>query len=387
MTPQPFFEWRGSPIRVDFDVRALARLGWEVDLLAMPVGEDRDIPGVRLMRVPNVLRVRKLSIGPSLPKAVLDVFLFFQALGLALRRRYDVVHGVEEAGALAVAVGRLTRARVVFEKHSDPSSYREGWLRNVIMALYAKVEAFTVRHADAVIGTGPGLVEQARRMNRRIPAHHIFDIPSSLVEPDPDRTAQEREGLRRRPGDRLIAYVGSFAVYQGINLMFESIPLVVRDHPEARFVVIGGTEEEIAGRRRWLEERGAADAVVFPGKIPPDKLPHTLAAADILLSPRRAGANTPLKILDYLKARAAIVACDHPANRLLLDDDTALLVAPQPDALAEGIGRLLADDALRAKLAAAGRRLVDDTYNFGEFTRRLEACYRALALRPGSAWS
>ncbi len=73
---------------------------------------------------------------------------------------------------------------LIFEKHSDPFSYKAGYVRNLILRLYAKVEKLTVTHADAVIGTGPGLVDQVLDMGTSTPVCHIFDIPSSLVEPN-----------------------------------------------------------------------------------------------------------------------------------------------------------------------------------------------------------
>jgi glycosyltransferase involved in cell wall biosynthesis len=257
LCPQPFFEWRGSPIRVGFDVRALTELGYAVDLLVMPVGADRDIPGVRLHRAPNLLRVRSLPIGPSAAKAVLDIGLFFRAWGLIRRHRYVAIHGVEETGALAVILARMARCRCIFEKHSDPGSYRRGRLRNLVMAAYARVEAFTIRRADAIIGTGPGLVEQARRLSPRGSVHHIFDIPSSLEEADPARVAAAR-AQRLAPGEGpLVMYVGSFAVYQGVDLMFESLPRVVRAAPQTRIAIVGGSPEDIARAQARLAQAGA----------------------------------------------------------------------------------------------------------------------------------
>ena len=378
LCPQPFFTWRGSPIRVGFDLQALAELGHEVDALVMPIGEDRDIPGVRLLRVPNVLRVKKLPIGPSPTKAILDVFLLFKALRLARGHRYDVIHGVEEAGAIAVIVAKCAGGRVVYEKHSDPSSYRGGVVKRLVMWLYRKVERFTIRRADAVIGTGPALAEQARAVNPDIPVHHIFDIASSLVEADPGRTALAQAELMRKGDDVLIMYVGSFASYQGIDLMFDAMVEVACTRPAARFVVIGGTPEDIAERKAWLAARGAAEAVAFPGQIPPDELPHCLAAADILLSPRIAGANTPMKLLDYLKAGGAVVATDNEANRLILDATCSLLVPADAEGFADGITRLIDEPELRERLGDAGRRLAEASYSFDEFKRRLGRCYDGL---------
>ncbi|NLG34316.1 MAG: glycosyltransferase family 4 protein [Lentisphaerae bacterium] len=378
ISPQPFFQWRGSPLRVRFNVQALAELGHAVDLLVMPVGDDLPIPGVTLHRAPNLLRVKNLAIGPSAAKAVLDIGLFFKAAALARRNRYDVFHGIEDAGPIAAVLARRHRAKMVFEKHSDPASYKKGFLRNLVMAAYRRVERFSILRADAVIGTGPALVEQARRIAPDKPVHHIFDIPSSLIEPDPEQSAAARERLGLPPGAVAALYVGSFAVYQGIDLLFDSLALALARTPFLHAVIIGGSPAEIAGRRAQMAAAGCGDRVVFPGRIPPDELPHTLAAADILLSPRVAGGNTPLKLLDYLKAGRAIVACDNPANRLILDESTARLAAPDPESFAAGIAALAADAALRRRLGTAGRALYLSTYNYARYKQLLGDAYRAL---------
>jgi glycosyltransferase involved in cell wall biosynthesis len=386
ISPQPFFQWRGSPIRVRFDALALARAGCEVDLLTLPIGERVDLPGVRVLRVPNLPRRRDIPIGPSPWKILFDALLLLRGLVLIARRHYRVIHGIEDAGILAWVLARLGRARLVFEKHSDPDSYRGGGsVRRAVLAAYRAVERFVVRRADAVIGTGPGLCDQARRLGATGPVHHVPDIPSSLVEAESDQVRAVRAELIRAPDDRLAMYVGSFAAYQGMDLLFAAIPLVLRRESRARFVIIGGTPAEIAARRAELERLGAADRVLFPGKVHPDRLPAFLAASDVLLSPRLAGLNTPLKLLDYLKAGRAVAATDNTANRQILDERVAVFAAPEPAAFAAAVADLLADDARRERLGAEGRRRVQELYNFEEFARRLAACYAGLpapAVRP-----
>lgn len=378
ISPQPFFQWRGSPLRVRFNAQTLAELGYEVDLLVMPVGDDLAIPGVTLHRAPNYIRAKDLPIGPSAPKALLDVALYFKAAALARRRHYHVFHGIEDAGPIAAVLARRHGAKMIFEKHSDPASYKKGFVRNAVMAAYRRVERFSILRADAVIGTGPALVAQAQRLAPGKPVHHVFDIPSSLVEPDPAKTREARARLGLPPGAVLALYVGSFAVYQGIDLLFRAIPAALRQNPDLHFAVIGGSPEQIAVRQTALMDDDLDERVLFPGHIHPDELPHLLAAADVLLSPRIAGGNTPLKLLDYLKAGRAIVACDNPANRLILGEATARLVAPEPDAFAAGIVALAGDAPLRERLGAAGRELHRTTYNYREYRRRLAAVYRQL---------
>lgn len=375
ISPQPFFQWRGSPIRVGFNAMALVENGYLVDLLTLPIGEKREIEGVRVIRVANPLGVKNIPIGPSLHKIIFDMLLMFKGLSLAFRNKYDVVHGIEETGIIAVMLAKLTGGKAIFEKHSDPFSYRKGFLKNCLLRVYAWVENLTVRWTDGVIGTGPGLVKQVNDMGTTTPAFHIFDIPSSLVEPKQENVDRVRKELVRNENEVLLTFVGSFAVYQGVDLLLDAIVLVVRQDPLARFIIIGGTGKEIEEGRNKLQEEGVAASVTFLGKIAPDRLPDYLAASDILLSPRISGVNTPLKLLDYLKTGRPVVATDVVANRLILDETTSVLTRPDSVAMAEGIASLLDDRERRGMMGLNGRRLHEKKYNFVEYTKRFAACY------------
>ncbi len=373
---QPYFQRRGSPIRLGFDLLALSQLGYDVEFLTLPIGEDRPVPGVKIVRAPNPFFARKISIGPSPLKLAFDFFLFWMALWRVVFRRYAVVHGVEDCGIIALVAARLGRARMVFERHSDPASYqKKKGVRNLVVKAYASVERYVMRHADAVICTGPGLFENAVRTGRASRACLIPDIPSSLEPVDHAEAVKIHVQCQRRSDDILVGYAGSFAEYQGIDILFGAIPLVVREEPRARFAIIGGSPKEIAARKARLAEEGCPDAAVFLGFVDPDALPSYLAAFDILLSPRISGMNTPLKLLDYFKAKAPIVATDFEANRLILSEKTAVLTPLTPEGFAQGILALCRDPARRVKLAGAGQELLDTVHNFGAFRDGLRKCY------------
>lgn len=208
--------------------------------------------------------------------------------------------------------------------------------------------------------------------------HHIFDIPSSLAEADPRQISVIDANLRRSNGEVVALYVGSFAVYQGVDLMFESFDIALRKSPQLRLVVIGGTTEQIEQRKKWLKSRGIGDAVRFIGFVPPDQLPNYIAAADFLLSPRSSGINTPLKLLDYLKAGRAILATNNIANRRIIDERVAVLKNPTAQSYASGMVELVNDTQHRKRLGREGRKLIDRKYNFFQFKNLLKACYDKL---------
>jgi glycosyltransferase involved in cell wall biosynthesis len=381
LSPQPFFQWRGSPIRVNYNLQALSDLGCEIDLVTLPFGEDVDIPGMNLHRVKGFKRVRDIPIGPSFWKLIFDFKIYLLARKLLRQHDYAVVHGVEDAGFIGYFLARRAKASLIYEKHSDPASYRKKGLRNLVMWAYSKVETFTVRRARAVITTGDGLARAVRKLSPNTPCTHIQDIPSSLTEADPDRVVELREELKQTPNECLVTYVGSFAVYQGIELLMEAVPETLRLNPNVRFLIIGGSDDEIT----TLKERLSSPQVTFLGKINPEELPCYLTASDILLSPRISGHNTPLKLLDYLKAGSAIVATDLEANRLLLDQQTAVFAAPAAPDFARAIADLSLDPVRRQHLAGQGRHLIDSTYNYRTYKTQLGEVYSPLlSLSTGS---
>jgi glycosyltransferase involved in cell wall biosynthesis len=378
ISPQPYFQWRGSPIRVRFVLQAFSELGYQVDLLTLPFGEDTDIPNVNITRVANIYRAKNVPIGPSLMKALFDVLIIIKAIGMLRKKRYDVIHGIEEGGFIALILGKLFGCKTVFEKHSDPSSHKKGLVRNLVLSLYAGMEKFTIRRVNLIIGTGQGLADQANHLNPKGEVRAIFDIPSSLVEATAAQAQKQRDIISQEPGESLACFVGSFAVYQGIDLLFKAIPLVVKKRPKVRFVIIGGNDEEISARRQPLVKLGIDQNVSFLGKISPDDLPLHLKAMDILLAPRHSGVNTPLKVLDYFKAAKPIVATDVPSNRLILSDATAVFADVTPQAYCDKIVQLVDDPIFCKQMGDNGHTLYKEKYNFLSFKSLIEKAYSHL---------
>lgn len=117
ISPHPFFQSHRSPIRIRFNLLALAELGYSVHFLTLPIGEDLEIEGVRIIRIANPFNANNLPFGLSLSKLVFDL-LFFKAVQLCWKTKYTVIHGIDEAGIFAALLARLFRTKSIIEKHS-----------------------------------------------------------------------------------------------------------------------------------------------------------------------------------------------------------------------------------------------------------------------------
>jgi glycosyltransferase involved in cell wall biosynthesis len=160
-----------------------------------------------------------------------------------------------------------------------------------------------------------------------------------------------------------------------VDLLIEALAQLARRHEKARLVLLGGTGDEITAMKALAERRGVGARAVFAGHVSPEETPRYLALADVLVSPRRTGTNTPMKIYTYMAAGRPIVATNLPTHTQVLDEHSAMLVAPTADGLARGIGSLLADEALGERLAVAAARVVDENYSMPAYRRKVAAMY------------
>jgi glycosyltransferase involved in cell wall biosynthesis len=172
----------------------------------------------------------------------------------------------------------------------------------------------------------------------------------------------------------VVLYSGNFESYQGVELLVEAAGLV----PEARFLFMGGEPAEIEALRARARAAGSGDRCVFSGKRPPSELPPFLALADVLVSPRSRGANTPFKVYTYLASGKPLVATRIPTHTQILDDTLAFLAEPTPAGLAAGIRQALADPAEARARADRGRALIDREYSPARFAEKVARAYDAV---------
>jgi len=367
ITAYPFHPWCGAALRARHTAAALAGLGYGVDVLAPPGGEPPELPGVRVVQTPHIPCIGPMRPDGASARAIYRFLLAVWALALARVHRYRIVHAVGAAWPAARLAARLCGSGLVYE--ADPQDRRA-----------ARRTSRALRRADAVIAAEPEGVDAMRELGRQSRACLIPDIPGTWQQADEAGRLDVRTRLGAAPDTPVLTYVGSFRKFQGVDLVFNALPAVLRDEPRARLVMVGGTPQEIAAARAIISRAGLEQTVAFLGRIPAVDLVQVLGASDILLAPRRTGTQVPMKVLDYLRSGTAVVATDCAANRIALSSACALLVRPDPEALAAGILALTRDPDRRAALGAAGRVRVEREFSFAAFQDGLKRCYAYVLL-------
>jgi glycosyltransferase involved in cell wall biosynthesis len=378
IAPEPFFEPRGTPFSEYHRIRALLELGHTVDLVTYPFGSDVSMPGLRVFRCLRPPFVHEVRIGPSLAKIPLDLALTLTALRRALSERYDVVHSHEEGSFIGVVLAAALRIPHLYDMHSSLPQQLTNFAfsrSRLLHAVFSWMERFVIRRSSAVIVICQHLEDTVRAIEPAVPTVLIENAPGSGDVPVAGSGARVRRELGLADTAPLVLYTGTFEAYQGLDLLFAAARHVIARRPDARFVLAGGRPDQVASARASAARAGVAAAVIFAGQRPPEEIPLFLDAADLLVSPRSTGTNTPLKIYQYLRSGRAIVATRLLTHTQVLDDAVAILTPATPEGFAAGILSGIDDPSMARAVGARARQLAETKYSYEAYLARTrQAC-------------
>jgi len=378
IAPQPFYEERGTPIAVRNLVETLGGLGHEVDLMTYHLGRDVALPNTRILRTPWT-PINHIGTGFSWKKLPLDFLLQLRCEQQFYTRRYDVVHAVEEGAYMAMLM-KYFFYRVPYVLDMDSSipdqMADKGMPWSALRPLLQLADNGAIAASLCVVTMCQALTQSTQR---RHPHKKIFTLEDPPILPGGMPSREAAMPLRRSLGiaddEKVVLYMGNFSTYQGVDLLIEAFTHVVARHDAARLLLLGGTDKDIAAMQTLSTRVGLGTRTIFAGHVPPEETPAYFALADALVSPRRTGTNTPMKIYTYMASGRPIIATDLSTHTQVLDRDSAMLVAPTADAIADGIRRVIEDAALGARLAQAAASAVEEHYSMPAYRRKVAAMY------------
>lgn len=341
--------------------RALARRGHEVHLVALrpeagaPTAAAATIDGVVLHYLRRILPVKLLEwtaagalrrlVGQVRPDVVIERFYTFGGAGVGAARRAGIPAVLEVnspardyPGSLRDRLDRLSLVRPV-----------DRWRRRQLAA------------CAAIYTTSRHLLPAALQEDATV---IVNGVDVDRFRPGPP--AADSGPLRG-------VYVSSFRSWHGAEDLVAALVHCRDRRVPLRVTCIGEGP-------RWKAAREAAAAarlgemVEFTGKVPHDRVPEFLAAADIGIAPfapdRFSALElgwfwSPIKIFEYLAAGLPVVTADIAELRALLPGGVASFYAPGDRlALTEALVEMEGDRAAVRRMARAARALAERRYTW-----------------------
>ena len=378
LAPHPFYQDRGTPIAVNLLLRVLSERGEVVDVITYHEGSDVQYDGMTLYRISRLPFVQDVRPGFSIKKLICDAVMAVRTLQQLRRKQYDVIHAVEESVFIALLLRMIFKIPYVYDMDSSLAQQmvEKHSALGPLLSLFTYLESLAVKYAKAVVPVCDALGDLAVNHGAgKVCVLH--DVPLLENSQGPEC---ENIDTSEIPNDRFIVmYVGNLEVYQGIDLLLDSFSQVTAKVEHVELVIVGGAEPDIQKYQHKSRALGIEERVSFLGPKPISGLALFLARADVLVSPRGKGNNTPMKLYSYLQSGKPIVATNLPTHTQVLDEQVAILAEPLPDSFAQGLLRLIEDDDLAEKIGQAGKQLVEEKFSYNAFREKVNNLYNWLS--------
>lgn len=382
LAPTPYFADRGCHVRIYEEARALMALGQQVEIVTYHLG--RDMPGIPTHRIPAIPWYRKLEAGPSWHKPYLDILLFCKVLAVARRFNPHLIHAhLHEGAFLGIFLKLILRVPLLFDCQGSLTTeiVDHGFCRreSVLGRFFQALERFINRGSDAIITSSTpsarDLVDVWKIPTGRVTAL-IDGVNTDDFSPGDRSTARRFLGL---PEDRpVVAFLGLFNRYQGIDLLLEVICLLRAKGTMVHFLLMGFPDEKY---RRLAEGMGIAEMITFTGRVDYGEASRHLVAADVAVSPKISLTEANGKLFNYLACGLPTLVFDTPINREILGDCGVYARYGDAADFATRLEALLGDRELRKHLAVAGRVKAEQKYSWQGRGGQLMAIYSRLMAR------
>ena len=351
---------------------ALARADVECDVFTRAASDD--VPAV--VEIEPGFRLHHVAAGPPAPllkEALVDVVEEFAdgvlksmstpgTYGDASDLPYDAVHAnywlsgiaghtIKHQLDLPLVSTFHTLDRVKAEASPEEVEAHSRHIR-------AEAEASIIRCSDTVLASCS--VEAAQITDLYGADPNRIRIVAPGVDHaffGPGDRAQARRALGLPADGPLLLFVGRIQPLKGASVAVATLASLVRDHPDAHLVVVGGPsgphgDEEVARIDELVHGLGLEDHVVFVPPRPHELLSTFYRAADVCLVPSRSE-SFGLVALESAACGTPVVASDVGGLRSLVDHGrTGFLVEePDPEAYAAWVRQLLAEPLLAERLS------------------------------------
>jgi len=303
---------------------------------------------------------------------------------------YDLIQAKDIffRGCLCLLAAKCSRKKFVFWlSYPFPEHYldeaRNG-LARYPFASSCKGQLSSVLLYRILLPGADHILVQSEQMKKDIASHGIL---ADKITPIRMGVAQVQD-IPPEPDPatgKTVVYLGTLARIRRLDFLVRVMDRVILKEPSARLIVLGKGESPDDEKLITDEIRrlGLEDAIELMGFMPFDRAMEHVRQASVCVSPYRPcfvlNSTSPTKLIEYMAAGKAVVANDHPEQKLVIEMSGGGLVVPySEDDFADAIVTLLRNPDLAQEMGMKGREYVLKNRTYSMISKSLETLYSSL---------
>jgi phosphatidyl-myo-inositol dimannoside synthase len=332
----------------------------------------REITGeknVRLVAVPAEPTAR--ADGSAALGRVTKIRFLLNAIGAAISWRAQLV--------ICTHVGVSPVARIIHRISGAPYWVILHGIDVWCELAPSKVEA--LRGAQQLVAISKFTLESTSARHGLEKSKSAFLPPTFSI--DESSASKKAAGVLESGSAPIVLTVGRLAAserYKGHDVMLDAWPAVLREIPDARYIIVGDGDDRARLQER-AREMGFADSVIFKGSVSSAELQSCYDECQVFALPARTemdpraprGEGFGIVFLEAMAHAKPVVGPNVGAPpEFIHDGEHGLLVDPvNPAKLAQALVELLAHPDRARRMGGAGRKWVRERYSYEMFRERL----------------
>ncbi len=352
----------GSEIYVRDIIAELVKRGHEVMVCSTEV---HDVPGAKMMYLP--------IIGHHALHKFQAILFYRRVLKAARKFKPDIVQS--HSNSMMGLLGHMVKKRL--------------GIPHILLIELISSQNYTL-HAKAIFQSEKFLLPKLNYDKLVIWTEHMknkfllpWGIPEKKIEVINAAITVENYDLglkgdwvRKKYGKNLVV---SFKTLwetnaKGIEYIIRAMEIVCKKHSDWKYIVFGGGAEK-KNLEKIVKKLGLEKNIKFHGHVFSRQAKDVLAATDIAPHSFVYEFSTSISLLEYLAMGKACVVTDVGSVREFVKDAGVIVEAENPEAIAEGINKLIENPKLRKELGKKARKLVEENYSINSTINRLEKIY------------
>jgi glycosyltransferase involved in cell wall biosynthesis len=388
VTPEYFPISGGTGAYVYYLSHSLQKLGHTVHVVARDEQDsERTINGIQVHYIKGVgnALTRYWRFARSASKKIKE---------LNKQNGFDIIHANlplvpsfaipdDSAKAIVCAVHSTWKGEAMVTKRDNPKELNpneKSMLRfNFVLRSYEKK---LMKRSDALIAVSKYTVDELTDLYGidKTKIHVIYNgVDIERFKPRPNSAERRREfGLEK--DQKVVLFVGRLYHRKGIDTLLRSVPPVLKEYSNVKFVISGtGFKQKEESLRNLAKELDIEDHVTFLGYVPDDKLPLLYSASDIFVLPA-IYENFPFAILEAQATGLPVISTKVGGiPEFLVDNQNGYVIEPRdPTQLTQKVLALLQDPKLAKKMGDRGRKLIEEKFDWRLITSQVIDLYHKL---------
>ena len=377
----PFPSNHGGAASIREMSEALSSRGHKVHVVTYPINQQIPVDGVTVHTAGNMFRNKKVSVGPTYYKPLLDLLLVHKVRKIIEQESIDIIHAHNYEGAI---VGYIAKKFT-----------RRPMLYNAVNNMIDELPSYNFIKPEILsIGLANMLDKYIPRMGDYITvvSEELYDflskkgIPRDLMSIIPAGVNTEMFGCKDRDlmrnkyniGARpLVVYTGTLSPFQRVDLLLKAMRVVVDRIKDAVLLVVGNiiNPKDLDDHMRLTVDLGLKNNVIFTEECPLDEIPYFLASADVTVVPRPFCPGFPVKLLNYMAAGKAIVTFEGSEKGLINMHNAIIVKGYDCEGFGKAIITLINDPELSERLGVNAKKAIKGNFDWSTLAIRIEEIY------------